>query len=49
MTYAHANVGIEFRPSDKGVATIYDKEIVLNIASLMAGKIECGEEVAGQL
>ncbi len=30
---------IEVRPSAKGMATIYDKEIVLYIASLMAGKI----------
>lgn len=45
LTYHHANVSIEVRPSAKGVATIYDKEIVLYIASLMAGKIERGEEV----
>jgi hypothetical protein len=45
LTYQHANVAIEVRPSAKGVATIYDKEIVLYIASLMAGKIERGEEV----
>ncbi len=45
LTYSHANVTIEVRPSAKGVATIYDKEIVLYIASLMAGKIERGEEV----
>lgn len=29
LTYHHANVSIEVRPSAKGVATIYDKEIVL--------------------
>jgi plasmid replication initiation protein len=34
------------RPSANGVATIYDKEIVLYIASLMAAKIEAGESVA---
>lgn len=45
LTYHHANVSIEVRPSARGVATIYDKEIVLYIASLMAGKIERGEEV----
>lgn len=45
LTYQHANVAIEVRPSAKGVATIYDKEIVLYIASLMAGKVERGEEV----
>lgn len=46
LTYEHANVSIEVRPSANGVATIYDKEIVLYIASLMAAKIEIGEEVA---
>jgi plasmid replication initiation protein len=45
LTYDHANVSIEVRPSANGVATIYDKEIVLYIASLMAAKIEAGEEV----
>lgn len=45
LTYHHANVSIDVRPSARGVATIYDKEIVLYIASLMAGKIERGEEV----
>ncbi|SEN62365.1 Plasmid replication initiator protein [Sphingomonas gellani] len=46
LTYEHANVSIEVRPSASGVATIYDKEIVLYIASLMAAKVEAGEEVA---
>ena len=45
LTYHHANVSIDVRPSARGVATIYDKEIGLYIASLMAGKIERGEEV----
>ena len=45
LSYEHANVSIEVRPSSNGVATIYDKEIVLYIASLMAAKIEQGEEV----
>jgi len=47
LAYHHAAVSIEVRPSAKGVATIYDKEIVLYIASLMAAKIEAGEQ-AGQ-
>jgi plasmid replication initiation protein len=38
-------VSIEVRPSASGVATIYDKEIVLYIASLMAAKLEAGEHV----
>lgn len=46
LHYAHANVTIEVRPSANGVATIYGKEIVLYIASLMAAKIEAGEDVA---
>jgi plasmid replication initiation protein len=46
LTYEHGPVSIEVRPSASGVATIYDKEIVLYIASLMAAKIEAGEDVA---
>ena len=46
LTYDHATVSIEVRPSASGVATIYDKEIVLYIASLMAAKLEAGEDVA---
>jgi hypothetical protein len=45
LSYHHGPVSIEVRPSANGVATIYDKEIVLFIASLMAAKIEAGEEV----
>jgi len=46
LTYDHKAVSIEVRPSANGVATIYDKEIVLYIASLMAAKVEAGEDVA---
>jgi plasmid replication initiation protein len=45
LSYKHGPVSIEVRPSANGVATIYDKEIVLYIASLMAAKIEAGEDV----
>ena len=45
LTYNHATVSIEVRPSASGVATIYDKEIVLYIGSLMAAKLEAGENV----
>ncbi|WP_018251338.1 replication initiator protein A [Sphingomonas melonis] len=45
LTYDHATVSIEVRPSASGVATIYDKEIVLYIASLMAAKLEAGDQV----
>lgn len=40
LAYATGDVTIEVRPSARGVATIYDKEIVLYIASLMAAKID---------
>ncbi|MFV0624671.1 replication initiator protein A [Sphingomonas sp. ac-8] len=46
LAYNTDSVSIEVRPSASGVATIYDKEIVLYIASLMAAKIEAGEDVA---
>lgn len=45
LAYQSDTVSIEVRPSATGVATIYDKEIVLYIASLMATKIEAGERV----
>lgn len=45
MTYNSGAVMIEVRPSASGVATIYDKEVVLYIASLMAAKLEAGEQV----
>lgn len=45
LTYQANAVSIEVRPSASGVATIYDKEIVLYIASLMLAKIEVGESV----
>lgn len=46
LAYTTPEVSIEVRPSARGVATIYDKEIVLYIASLMSAKIEQGETVA---
>lgn len=46
LAYHHGPVSIEVRPSSNGVATIYDKEIVLYIASLMAAKLEAGDQVA---
>lgn len=46
LAYATSEVSIEVRPSARGVATIYDKEIVLYIASLMASKIDEGADVS---
>ena len=46
LSYSTPTVSIEVRPSARGVATIYDKEIVLYIASLMAAKIEVGMAIS---
>jgi hypothetical protein len=46
LAYATPTVSIEVRPSARGVATIYDKEIVLYIASLMALKMDAGKQVS---
>lgn len=45
IVFEQGNVKIEVRPSDTGLATIYDKEVLLYIASLMLAKIERGEDV----
>ena len=46
LSYSTPTVSIEVRPSARGVATIYDKEIVLYIASLMAAKMEAGMAIS---
>ena len=46
LAYKTDTVSIEIVPTAKGVATIYDKEIVLYIASLMVRKMEAGEQVS---
>lgn len=46
LAYDNGTVSIEIVPTAKGAATIYDKEIVLYIASLMIARLEAGEEVA---
>ena len=43
LAYKTDKVSIEIVPTAKGVATIYDKEIVLYIASLMVRKLEAGK------
>ena len=45
LTYKNDSVSIEIVPNAKGAATIYDKEIILYIASLMLAKLEAGESV----
>lgn len=46
LSFATPEVSIEVHPSARGVATIYDKEIVLYIASLMSAKLDAGESVS---
>ena len=46
LAYKTDAVSIEIVPNANGAATIYDKEIVLYIASLMIAKLEAGEEVS---
>ena len=44
IVYVDHRVAIEVKPSSVGVATIYDKEILLYIASLMVEKMNKGEQ-----
>lgn len=44
LLYKDGNVSIEIRPSSTGLATIYDKEILLYVASLMVEKMNAGVE-----
>jgi len=44
LVYQDSNVSIEIRPSSTGLATIYDKEILLYVASLMVEKMNEGGE-----
>lgn len=45
MVFESGEVQIEINPSRTGVATIYDKEILLYIASLMAERAEKGDRI----
>lgn len=45
VEYKHGNVSIQIKPSSDGMATMYDKEIILYVASLMAQEIGKGGEV----
>ncbi|MBB3588692.1 plasmid replication initiation protein [Sphingomonas sp. BE138] len=45
LTYKKGDISIEIGPGPKGVATIYDKEILLYIASLMVSKVEAGKAI----
>ncbi len=46
LAYKTDAVSIEIGPGPRGVATIYDKEVLLYIASLMVAKLDAGDEVS---
>lgn len=46
LAYKTESVSIEIVATPKGVATIYDKEVLLYIASLMVAKLEAGVQPA---
>lgn len=46
LTYKTESVSIEIMATPAGVATIYDKEVLLYIASLMVAKMEAGMQPA---
>lgn len=46
LAYRTESVSIEIVATPKGVATIYDKEVLLYIASLMVAKLEAGVQPA---
>lgn len=46
LKYNNDSVSIEIVATPKGVATIYDKEVLLYIASLMVAKLEAGQQVS---
>lgn len=46
LIYKTETVSIEIGPGPRGVATIYDKEVLLYIASLLAAKSDAGEAVS---
>ncbi len=49
MTFQSEDVRIDISPSPIGIATIYDKEVLLYIAGLMAEKLERGERVEHEM
>ena len=46
IVYQDGNVSIRISPGERGVATIWDKDVLIYLSSLINGKIERGEEVS---
>ncbi len=49
IKFVEDTISVEVRPSEKGVATIYDKEILIYLASLAIERLERGERFDGVL
>ena len=49
IKFEEGPISVEVRPSDKGAATIYDKEILIYLASLAIERLERGENFDGVL
>ena len=46
ITYQDGNVSIRISPGERGIATIWDKDVLIYLSSLINSKIERGEEVS---
>jgi len=45
ITYQDGNVSIRISPGERGIASIWDKDVLIYLSSLINAKIERGEEV----
>ena len=46
IIYQDGNVAIRISPGDRGIATIWDKDVLIYLSSLINSRIERGEEVS---
>ena len=46
IIYQDGNVSIRISPGERGIATIWDKDVLIYLSSLINAKIERGEEVS---
>ena len=46
LVYQDGNVSIRISPGERGIATIWDKDVLIYLSSLINAKIERGEEVS---
>jgi plasmid replication initiation protein len=46
ILYQDGNVSIRISPGERGIASIWDKDVLIYLSSLINAKIERGEEVS---